>query len=68
MKKVRYITRLERIPELKDHERESLKEVTEKFAFRTNDYYQSLIDWVRDWNAIVDRYHLYDPCPHMIWS
>jgi len=45
MEKIQYITRLEKIPKLSLAEKENLKEVTEKFAFRTNTYYQSLIDW-----------------------
>ncbi len=40
-----YITRIEKIPHLSDGEKEKLKEVTEKFAFRTNTYYQQLINW-----------------------
>ncbi len=44
-KKVKYIIKLDLIPELKDKEREELKKVTEKFAFRTNNYYNSLINW-----------------------
>lgn len=45
MPKPRYITRLDKVEELSDEERETLQPVTEKFVFRTNDYYQSLIDW-----------------------
>jgi len=41
----RYIIRLENIPELSDEEKNRLKMVTDKFAFRANDYYLSLIDW-----------------------
>ena len=44
-KKVKYIIKLDLIPQLNDGEREELKKVTDKFAFRTNDYYNSLIDW-----------------------
>ncbi len=44
-KKVKYIIKLDLIPQLKDREKEELKQVTDKFAFRTNDYYNSLIDW-----------------------
>ena len=40
-----YITRIDKIPHLSDGEKEKLKEVTEKFAFRTNTYYQQLINW-----------------------
>ncbi|HSE18762.1 MAG TPA: KamA family radical SAM protein [Pyrinomonadaceae bacterium] len=41
----RYITRLDQVSSLTDAEREELKPVSEKFTFRTNEYYQSLIDW-----------------------
>ncbi len=44
-KKVKYIIKLDLIPQLKDREKEELKQVTDKFAFRTNDYYNSLINW-----------------------
>lgn len=43
--KPKYITRLENIPELSTEELESLKAVNDEFVFRTNDYYQTLIDW-----------------------
>jgi KamA family protein len=44
----RYITSIDQIPELKelnDLERKKLKTVEERYAFRTNGYYQSLINW-----------------------
>jgi KamA family protein len=44
-KKAKYLTRLEQIPQLSQGEINRLQEVDEKFVFRTNDYYQSLIDW-----------------------
>ncbi|MFQ5716116.1 MAG: KamA family radical SAM protein [Nitrospinales bacterium] len=44
-KKAKYLTRLNQVPQLDSRERADLKEVTDKFVFRTNDYYQSLIDW-----------------------
>ncbi|GAB4381197.1 MAG: KamA family radical SAM protein [Calditrichia bacterium] len=43
--KLCYITKLEKISELSQKERRQLFPVTEKFAFRTNSYYQNLIDW-----------------------
>jgi KamA family protein len=43
--KPRYINKLDQIGGLSEADREDLKPVAEKFAFRTNDYYQSLIDW-----------------------
>ncbi len=44
-RKVKYITKIELVDKLEEKERKELKEVTEKFAFRTNDYYNSLINW-----------------------
>jgi len=41
----RYINKLDQVSALSEEERQQLKPVAEKFAFRTNDYYQSLIDW-----------------------
>lgn len=41
----RYITDIEKIEQIPEEERKKLKKVTEKFAFRVNDYYLSLIDW-----------------------
>ena len=43
--KPKYLTRLDQIPQLTTEEKSQLEEVSEKFVFRTNDYYQSLIDW-----------------------
>lgn len=39
------ITRLEQVPELPEEQKKQLQPVAEKFAFRTNEYYQSLINW-----------------------
>ena len=44
----KYITSIDQIPELdalSDKQRENLRVVEERYAFRTNGYYQSLIDW-----------------------
>lgn len=44
----KYITKLSQVPEvanLPDHERQSLEAVERRYAFRSNAYYQSLIDW-----------------------
>jgi len=41
----RYINKLDQVQGLNDEAREQLQPVAEKFAFRTNEYYQSLIDW-----------------------
>jgi KamA family protein len=45
MYKPKYITDIDSIRELSEKEREELKAVTDKFMFRTNDYYQNLINW-----------------------
>jgi KamA family protein len=44
-KRARYILTVDKIPHLTDDEKARLKEVTQKYAFRANDYYLSLIDW-----------------------
>ncbi len=43
--KTRYLTKLEQIEQLSEQERVELKKVTDRFSFRGNDYYLSLIDW-----------------------
>lgn len=43
--KVKYITKLNKIEQLSEDTVKRLEIVTEEFAFRTNDYYNSLIDW-----------------------
>jgi len=43
--KPKYITRLDRVPQLGEGERRALQPVVDEFVFRTNDYYLSLIDW-----------------------
>lgn len=45
MHRLKYITRLDHIEGLKNGDREELRKVTQKFAFRANEYYLSLIDW-----------------------
>jgi len=44
-KKIKYLTKLQQIPQLTEKEREEMQKVNDRFVFRTNDYYQSLIDW-----------------------
>lgn len=41
----RYLTSIEQIPQLSEAEKHTLAEVTQRFAFRGNDYYLALIDW-----------------------
>ncbi|MHC4572292.1 MAG: KamA family radical SAM protein [Planctomycetota bacterium] len=43
--KSKYITKIEQLEQLSDKQRTELKKVADKFAFRVNDYYLSLIDW-----------------------
>ena len=44
-RKPKYLTKLGQIPQLTESEKRELQKVNDKFVFRTNDYYQSLIDW-----------------------
>lgn len=41
----RYLTSVEQIPQLSDQEKRRLAEITRRFAFRSSEYYLSLIDW-----------------------
>jgi len=41
----RYINKIDQVSGLAEQEKQELQPVAEKFAFRTNEYYQSLIDW-----------------------
>ena len=43
--KTRYLTRPDELEHLSAQERAGLREVADKFAFRCNDYYLSLINW-----------------------
>jgi lysine 2,3-aminomutase len=45
MNKIKYLTEIDRLSHISPAEKEELKEVTDRFAFRSNDYYLSLIDW-----------------------
>ncbi|HXD34588.1 MAG TPA: KamA family radical SAM protein [Pyrinomonadaceae bacterium] len=42
---VKYLTQLTHVTELGSTEQEELRLVTDKFALRSNEYYQQLIDW-----------------------
>jgi len=44
-RKVKYVTKLSRIPQLSEQERRRLEAVEERFAFRVTDYYLELVDW-----------------------
>jgi len=41
----RYLTDIDKIVQIPKDEREKLKQITEKFAFRVNEYYLDLINW-----------------------
>jgi KamA family protein len=43
--KVKHITKLDDLEQLSEQERAELKKVCERFPFRANDYYLSLINW-----------------------
>jgi len=43
--RARYIHSIDKIAQLTDAEKVSLKEVTKRYAFRATDYYLNLIDW-----------------------
>ncbi|WP_078556564.1 KamA family radical SAM protein [Bacillus alkalicellulosilyticus] len=45
MAQPKYIMNIDKIEHISEQEREKLKQITEKFVFRINDYYLSLIDW-----------------------
>jgi lysine 2,3-aminomutase len=45
MNKPTYITRIQRVPGLTLEEQDELAPVAAKFVFRSNSYYQQLIDW-----------------------
>jgi len=45
MAQPKYITNIDKIVEIPEQERAKLKQITEKFVFRVNDYYLKLIDW-----------------------
>jgi lysine 2,3-aminomutase len=42
---MKYLTKIEQLEQLSQAEKTELKPITEKFAFRSNEYYLSLIDW-----------------------
>ena len=44
-RRVKYIRRLDQVPEIPSDEIARLQPVTEEYVFRANDYYLDLIDW-----------------------
>jgi lysine 2,3-aminomutase len=53
-KQPKYVFNIEDIPQLSEHEKMRLREVTNFFAFRSNLYYLNLIDW-KDPNDPIRR-------------
>lgn len=45
MAQPKYIMNIDKISEIPEGERAKLKQITDKFVFRVNEYYLSLIDW-----------------------
>lgn len=45
MNRSKYVIDIDKITQIPEHERSRLKAITDKFVFRVNDYYLSLIDW-----------------------
>jgi lysine 2,3-aminomutase len=54
MARPKYITDIDKMTEIPQAERERLKQITDKFVFRVNDYYLKLIDW-KDPNDPIRR-------------
>ncbi|HUU83652.1 MAG TPA: KamA family radical SAM protein [Phycisphaerae bacterium] len=44
-RRVRYVRKIEHIPQIPPEERERLKGVAQRYVFRANDYYLGLINW-----------------------
>ena len=66
-KKTKFITKLKNVPELTTDEQRNLADVTDKFKFRANDYYLSLIDW-SDLNDPVRKLIIPNPCELDDWG
>ena len=45
MREIKYISNIDRLDGIPESEKASLKEVTQQYIFRSNNYYLSLIDW-----------------------
>ncbi|MGG0814114.1 KamA family radical SAM protein [Paenibacillus alvei] len=45
MPQPKYVTDIDKVTQLPETERKRLKQITEKFVFRVNDYYLNLINW-----------------------
>jgi len=65
--KPKYITKIERIEQLTGLQQQELKQVTDKFAFRANEYYLSLINWY-DPDDPIRRIIIPDICELEDWG
>ncbi|RXE57348.1 radical SAM protein [Methanoculleus taiwanensis] len=63
----KYTTDIRKVVQIPADEREQLAEVARKFAFRSNDYYLSLIDW-RDPGDPIRRIAIPDPEELVEWG
>lgn len=45
MAQPKYVMNIDKITEIPESERKKLRQITDKYVFRVNDYYLSLIDW-----------------------
>ncbi len=45
MKNIEYLTSIDQIKEIPSDKKEALRHICKKFIFRSNSYYQNLIDW-----------------------
>lgn len=66
-KKIKFITKLKNVSGLTADDQNSLSDVADKFEFRANDYYLSLIDW-SDPNDPIRKLIVPDPCELEDWG
>ena len=67
MNQIKYITRIDKIKELDPEELKTLKPVVEDYAFRTNSYYNSLINW-DDPDDPIRRISIPSPAERINWG
>lgn len=67
MNSPKYIRKLSQVPQLSSREQQMLEPVSDKFAFRSNEYYQSLIDW-DDPNDPIRRIIMPNPDELKTWG
>lgn len=63
----KYITKLDAVREIPEKDRKTMRKVEERFAFRSNEYYLSLIDW-NDPNDPIRRIVMPDPAELENWG